>query len=583
VFYDRAIDTAANSASDYLTRVATDMQNRAQQYIESGEAFGRILDGDAQVQFPLIFASNPPASVFDQMGLISKLATLGQSMPVHISALRCLGINGRFISVDRSVVDDSLLFELSDNVQQNQTVFQLVGFDRSYEDLPPNSSFATLQAGGYVIAESRQTAYLDRQWLSDAVAAYPLGRYRGWTDVYNITALSSNLTLGISAWTSFPRDGLSPFRGVCVAVTSMQTVHQLLQLSNLGARGVAVLLNSAGSVIVSSSETVYQRRLRNNIVQLHVCDVPEFAGLCSIFKDAANITRALSGAGAASSSDDTSRSTAAVSAWCAPSMAAGWCSTRDTLRPRRLPSGASVTTVALSSDRVALVSPITTDLFKGFFILLGSTRDFENGIRGQRDTAIGLGVALLLIGASAIAVVTYLFTRPLVVMSDVLQRMAAVAASHTHKMEQEGALHALPQEEWRAISRVLVADEAVQPGACCTRSCDEVVTGRLGGRQVKRLHESLVQMVHSLYSLATAAAEQEALRRKYLRYILHEVQQRVSLSVSSLRFMQRGVLNVLLHDASSGSSASQLDGSGAGSIDTTSAAIRDSHHCGGTM
>lgn len=50
-----------------------------------------------------------------------------------------------------------------------------------------------------------------------------------------------------------------------------------------------------------------------------------------------------------------------------------------------------------------------------------------------------------------------------------------------------------------------------------------MMVGRWGGPELKQLQGSLLTMVDSLSNLARKATEQEVLRRKFIRYIFHEV------------------------------------------------------------
>jgi len=170
-------------------------------------------------------------------------------------------------------------------------------------------------------------------------------------------------------------------------------------------------------------------------------------------------------------------------------------------------------------------------------------------------------------------VVAYFFSRSMVLISTVLGRLSEATVAHTHKLGAQGAVRGLPEQEWRSIltrlgspggtmtSSSATADDRhsresplEQPAVLMTaipnpvqgtaddatmrsrrrasrrtlldraqQSCDGLVLGRWGGPEAHQLQQSLLAMVASLNGLARKAGERENLKRRFIRFIFHEV------------------------------------------------------------
>jgi len=309
--------------------------------------------------------------------------------------------------------------------------------------------------------------------------------------------------LGTAAWFALTDSSTDPLNGVCYSWLYLGDLHTVLAEPDLGHHGLLLLLDDEGSVIATSRATDDRGGVTVglNATYKHVCDVPEFGSQCHQLTShiQANVSF--------------NSSTGGVD---------------------------FINAVDSDSDRSTLFR-VTARAFKGYVILIGRSADFDGGIRSDRTVAIAISVVMFVMAALTVGLVACCFSRPLMAVSEVLSQLAAVTQAHVSKLQREGVAATLPEREWKDLIRSIEGgsrDDARSAGSNrpAFSTIDRMMLSKVGGPEIRLLHSSLCATVSSLTDLAQRASQKEQLRRKFIRYIFHEV--RVPLHSMALALAQ---------------------------------------------
>jgi len=543
VFYDRAISIAEDSGQLYLNRTAAEMGKRIEQALSSTDNLAFSARNVLVNFLPWTLVLNE--TVFDKPQVLMYLNSLRSAIPSYVFAVACATEGGVLLSTFQRTVDAwGFVFQEQGFTPLGRQIsfwINSTGFDEddntAFATFRPNTTFESLRSNPNLqFTQSAPYPFRNRSWYVDGLNAHARGVYSGWTLPFETAGGPHSGELGAAAWFGLSMNREEPYAGVCQSNLYLGDLHSFLRSASLGEHGLAILIDNTGIVIASSRIEDAGGGVNHQLRPVHVCEEPAFAIACAEFR--------LRDASADATVDaESNHSTLAL------------------LSSGRSPNRAQAAeTTASRGDLKVSLFPMNSRAFRGYFIFIGRPSDFDGQIRKHRNTAVGVSVVVLVVAAVSVALVSYFFSRPMVVVSSMLTQISHATDEHTRKLDRDGVVHALPEEEWRKITKQLDSalgstianDEPLQHADAPTNAgagaingrppdrarsadakpslssrarqrCDQVVLGRWGGPEVKQLQASLLAMISSLTGLARKATEQEQLRRKFIRFIFHEV------------------------------------------------------------
>jgi len=325
------------------------------------------------------------------------------------------------------------------------------------------------------------------------------GSLYGWSQPDIILGGPLDGGLVTAAWFSLANHApADPFVGMCSSWLYLGDLHQVLAGPALGSNGMLVLLDDMGHVLATSRSQDAQGGVSLNSTKpsyLPACQVPGFDVICDM-----------------------------ISAELQAKSSAG-------SLPQHTNVPLEIIGKKVAGQKRFTLFYVTSRAFKGYLISVGQSSDFDGGIRADRQIAVAVSVVVVILAAVIITLVFLSFTRPLQMVSNVLSQLAEASNDHARKLKVHGIGVKLPERDWTRIVQSLeppALDDANRPAACLRGwssrlSCNRILLERLGGPEMQQLRDSLFAMVNSLSELGTKATEQEQLRRKFIRYIFHEV------------------------------------------------------------
>lgn len=513
LFYDRAVDLAQESGDFYLNRITAIMSERIQEVLVRTDNIAFTARTSLANFLP--WALIPNATIVDKPNLLMHLNLLTDLTPSYVYGVVCATEGGVAFTILQRARDQWSFFLIQDGLT---TAPQMIRFYLNTSDpialakalFKSNATWLDIRDHPNIVIDSTPALFLyrSRDWYVEARTKYAEGIYSGWSKSYPIIGGLYGGGLGMAAWFGLSGDSETPFVGMCHSQLFLGDLHTVLSANKLGVNGLAILTDASGIVIATSRDMDAGGGVGRTGVPTNICDVADFTTPCLRLQELL----------ATQTPDILVPSTAAAAA------AKPFASTSVELR-----------TSTFDGDVRYSVFSIRARAFSGYLVFVGRAADFNGGIDHDRNVAVVVSVAVLLVVSSCVAFVTYLFSRPLSVVSSMLREISHVSSEHSRKLEQDGVLQSLPDREWERITRLVDSyvsatptDDAPvgRPRSRChpwTKCCDRMMVGRWGGPELKQLQGSLLTMVDSLSNLARKATEQEVLRRKFIRYIFHEV------------------------------------------------------------
>jgi len=509
LFYERAISNAEEAGITHLERVALDTGTSIQQILVNTDNVAYSMRMAITTCMPWFLQNN--ASLNEKPLLWSHLNAVRITTPSHMYAMVCVTENGAYVNINRrSDTSWGYAFghKLGTPAGQIGTFYvNISGFDadtsRTQDFFAPNETFNTLRLRPQVVAALRTTtiSFFGRSFYQEMKAEHMNGSLYGWSQPDIILGGPLDGGLVTAAWFSLANHApADPFMGMCSSWLYLGDLHQVLAGPVLGSHGMLVLLDDKGYVFATSRPQDAQGGVSLNSTKpsyLPACQVPGFEVICDM------ITTELQAhpGGRTGHSKD--------------------------LNP-------TIISKRVSGQERYTLFYLTSRAFTGYLMSVGRGSDFDGGIRADRKVAIAVSVVVVVFAAAVITLVFLSFTRPLLLVSDVLSQLAEASNDHARKLELHGIGVKLPERDWTrivqslGINRPVVCDDQSCPSLCLRGcgakiSCNRIVLERLGGPEIKQLHNSLCAMVNSLSELGNRATEQEQLRRKFIRYIFHEV------------------------------------------------------------
>jgi len=386
--------------------------------------------------------------------------------------------------------------------------------------------------------------------------------------------------------------GNGSFTGVCHSFLYLGELHRVLARPNVGKHGRLMLIDGRGFVIATSRAQDAAGGVGSPARYDHVCNFTDFPVACAQWR----VAQAIDPVGFTSRELHGQRG-----------RAHGSMPLHASLNDHQDKDGGVVVVDQRKAGQDQhTFFKVNARAFRCYLSLVGRVSDFDGGIRDDRNGAVGVAVAVFVVAAVTVALVTSCFTRPLRAVTEVLSELARVTGEHASKLEQGSTMHsmaaavtgstttsaafttattasgsqgdvndtavqsgtpamsAVPETQWRRIIEAMDGHSArssprdivgavstsdpqdllhpalasadqpnhVQRGAAaaapsglcgCDRGIDRALLKRWGGPEIRNLQTSLVNVVSSLCRLGQRASEREMLRRRFIRYIFHEV------------------------------------------------------------
>ena len=511
-FYERAIAVAERTGEAHLERIAVDLSQGVRQIVMATDNVAYAQRMAINNFMPWFLEAN--ATVPDKPHLWSQLNSLRTVVPPHVYAIVCGSAAGTFLSTfRRSSKEWGYSFAQSMGSPSATAVNFHVNIEGLDEDphlsarfFTPNASFNSLRATGKltVVEGPPPRDHRLRFWYQEAQQMHERGIMNGWSEAAPIIGGIYDQGLGTAAWFSLGEDSSEPFPGVCHSWLYLGDLHKVLAAPNIGRNGMLILMDADGHVIATSRSADASGGVGQPARYEHVCNITGFEVICHQLQQVQARN---------SSSDDK-----------VDTFSSSW-------------DGVTQADKRCHDSTVYTMFRITARAYRGYLVSVGRSSDFDGGVRQDRAVAVVVSAVVLVMAAVVVALAAVCFSRPLRSISGVLHELATVTEEHARKLDQDGIGAAVPEQQWKHIVQMVTSAAAdsdlAKPGvgcwsrtfsACCARcSCNRLILNRLGGPEIKQLHASLVAMVLSLSQLAQKATEQEHMRRRFIRYIFHEV------------------------------------------------------------